>query len=262
MNVGYNSCTVGAKKIREIEKKENYNIPWTIFLDLNTQNFLGHCSKYQSVISQGETLGIYTWLLFPGENSLAALSLVQEHPDSAFLLFCKAQEITQALTDTASRLKNLMIVVRYDEKNSAGACRLLREKQLLYSIFFCYKDADIKSIASGDLFSQIQLLHPVFTILVAAPECTVPVRMNVYETVKHARNLQSFQTILWEGICDTCFIDGIISNDSCLVNFDSKGQLLTLQGEKTGDCFNLFQKDLSGILKEAFPKSNSSSFSR
>lgn len=254
MNIGYNSCTIGAKTIREIERKENYNIPWMVSLYLDTGKFYIHQKKYQSFISQGENLGIYTWVLFPDENPQKVLSLVQSHPDSAFILFCSPREITQDFTSSASMLKNLMIVVQYKE-NVHDACRLLREKGLLYSIYFCYRNSYEETIINGHLIYNIQRLHPVFTILHAATECSAQVKEKVYETVKQARKLQKFQTIVWESTYDSCFVDGIISNESCLATFNSEGYLLTLQEAKANEYLNLFHNDLAPILKTAFPKS-------
>ena len=43
MNVGYNGCTKGAKIIREIESKENYNIPWSLSLEIDGVNHIYRC---------------------------------------------------------------------------------------------------------------------------------------------------------------------------------------------------------------------------
>jgi len=256
MNLGYNSCTIGAKTIREIEEKEKYNIPWIISLNMEPQRFSAHQQRYHAVIAQGEGLGIYTWMLLPKSQPQDILSLVQEHPDSAFILFCKTEEITLSFLDCVSELNNLMLAIRYEE-DAADACDLLRKAELLYSVYYRYTADDVESITSGDLFCSIEQLHPVFTILLADPECPETAREAAYEAVKRARNLQLFQTLALEAACDSSFVDSIISNESCLANFDSEGHLLTLQERKTEDCFNMLQTDLPRILKQAFPKSNS-----
>lgn len=253
MNLGYNGCTLGAKTIREIEEKEQYHIPWMLSLSLDPRRYPAQQRRYQTVISQGERLGIYTWLLLPGGRPLEALLLVQEHPDSAFVLFCPPEELTPCLLDGVSQLPNLMLALRYGE-DAAEACGLLRKAELMYSVYFPYTREDVESIRNGDLFSAAEQLHPLFTILFADSGCPVPAREAVYQAVKEAREGQLFQTIPWEAACDSSLVDGVISNHACLAGFDWEGQLFTLEGQKTENCYNLLQNDLPRILKLAFPK--------
>ena len=39
MNLGYNGCTKGAKRIREIEAEKGFNIPWCLILNVNPENW-------------------------------------------------------------------------------------------------------------------------------------------------------------------------------------------------------------------------------
>lgn len=255
MNLGYNGCTIGAKTIREIEEKERYNIPWMISLYLDPQFFAAHQQQYHDVILQGERMGVYTWMLLSKSKPQRVLPLVQEHPDSAFVLFCKPEEITQTFLEDVCECNNLMLAVRYEE-NAADACNVLRNAELLYSVYYRYTEDDVGCIINGDLFCSIEQLHPLFTALIADPDCSDTARATVYEAVKQARNRQLFQTVTWETDYDSGFIDGIISNESCVVSFDAAGYLLTLRERKTENGFNIMQNTLSSILKRAFPKSN------
>lgn len=42
LNVGYNSCIVGAKKIRTLEKQDKFHIPWSITLVMSGKEYLVH----------------------------------------------------------------------------------------------------------------------------------------------------------------------------------------------------------------------------
>lgn len=255
MNLGYNGCTEGAKTIREIEAKENYNIPWTISLYLEPDTFFENRQKYQERITQGEKMGIHTWALIPAEQATIFLPLVKEHTDSAFILFCRPREITPSFLDSAAQYDNLMLAVCY-EKGATAACELLRRKKLLYSTYLFYTDADERKIISGELLLSTQQLHPVFTILISKMGYSGETRENIYEEIKQMRKEQRFRTVPWEIFYDSNYIDGIISNESCSAGFDANGHLYTCQGKRNKECFCLFQNDLSQILKRAFPKSN------
>lgn len=258
MNLGYNGCTMGAKTIRGIEAKEHYNIPWAISLKLDPRYYADHQQAYGMLISQGEQLGVYTWLLFPKRDAADFLPLVQEHPDSAFVLFCQPKDITLSFIDCVSECGNLMLVIHYED-DADDSCNLLRTAKLLYSVYFDYTESDVEAITGGELFFSIQQLHPAFTILLADSECPDAVRQTVYESVKQARSRQLYRTMAMEAACDNSFIDSVISSEPCLAGFDSEGFLFTLQETKKEDRFHFLQNALPDILKLAFPKSKQDS---
>lgn len=253
MNLGYNSCTLGARIIREIENKDQYNIPWAISLDLYSDQFCKHQEIYQNLIFQGEELGVYTWMLFGDNQYQNILPLIQEHPDSAFILFCDPRNITPSFLDGAAELYNLMPAIRYSE-NASELCMLLREMGLLYSVYEIYNYDNMNEILSGNLFCSTEQLHPVFTGLLPDRFCSDGVKTQIHDYIIQARNNQIFQTIPWEMIRDVETVDGIISNDTCMVKFDWEGYLYPSHGRGTAGRLNLFQNSLSQILKCAFPK--------
>lgn len=248
MNLGYNSCTRGAQKIREIEERDGFHIPWMLSLQADSRS-----APYSSVIDQGEELGVYAWMLFSNGQPQDALPLVSCHQDSAFFLFCSPRDITTAFLDSASELNNLMIAVRYDE-DASDACSLMREAGLLYSVYYVYTAQDTETITGGELFCAAQQLHPVFTALLADRDCPIINREEIYAYVKQARNQQLFQTIPWEISYDSSYISGVISNDAHTAGFDEQGNLYTLCGCKPQEQFNLYQDSLRCILERAFPK--------
>ena len=63
LNLGFNSFTLGAKKIRETESKENFDIPWSVFLDIDSDTLKSRADIYNGIIGQGLRTGIYTWLI-------------------------------------------------------------------------------------------------------------------------------------------------------------------------------------------------------
>ena len=254
MNLGYNGCTVGAQRIRENEKKLGCNIPWTVPIRINTDNFANKETKYQAAISASERLGIYSWLLFCGSQPQCVLPLVKVHPDSAFFLFCEPEGATSEFLDEAAETYNLMIVIRYDDDYDGELCSRLRDLGLLYSVWIPFGQKDSESIVSGDLFYSAQQLSPVFTVLLPEHDCPDDIRQLVYQTVRQARNEQRYHAVLWDLPGDNNAVDHIISDDICCVLFDADGTLCNWSGPiKNGD-YNLFRDDLKNILVSAYPK--------
>ncbi len=254
MNVGFNSCTEGAKTIRKNEETLGFNIPWAVFLHLDMQVLLEKPKLYDRIFSQGEALGIYTWILFEGGPLEELLPLIRKHGESAFVLVCEPESMTEDFLDSAAQIYNMMPVVRYEEEQTAAFDRL-RRKQYLYAAYQTYGDQeDIRSITNGDLFYSAEQVHAVLTALLPKPGCSEEIRKQAAAYVERARNEQLFGTIPWEAWYDSCRVDAIISGDACFADFDSEGNLCGRLNEPQDNALNVFRNDLAQVLERAFPK--------
>lgn len=255
INVGYNSCTLGAQKIREMEELEGYNIPWSVTLHITSDNYLKNRKTYDSIIEQGKSMGIYTWQCHIDSHPELLLSMAAKHPDCAFIIFCSPTDVSSDFIDGAMELDNIMLTIRYEDEVEY-VCRTLRSRGLLYSIYYTYTQDDYKSILNDDLFYSIQQLHPVFTGLVSDSDCPKTMCETIYEHILTLRDKQILQTFPWELKYDCSLIDSIISNESCLAEFHSDGNLCLTHSKNTDNNCNLFFQDLKTIFQTAFPKTN------
>ena len=253
INLGYNSCTSGAKTIRKIEEEQGYHVPWSVTFMMDPQQYLAHQEAYQSAVTQGKQMGIYTWQMCAGEKPEILLPLVKAHADCAFILLCDPRDITQTFLDEISPLNNVMLTLRLDY-DTAGVCQMLRERKLLYSVYFAYTAEDEAQISSGDLFYSAEQMHPFFTALTAARGCPVETREQVYADVCALRAEQAVQTVPWELTYDSSMIDGVISTEPCTVAFDSDGYLHIWHTREEATAYNLFSSDLKTLFKKALPK--------
>lgn len=250
MNIGYNSCTFGANRIRENERALGHMIPWTIALRLPKGSEERNLRRYHTLIGEGEELGIYTWQLFVQEDVQPVLDLAGKHPDSAFLLFCSSAALSEETLDALAERKNLMAVVRCGE-GCKEACGKLRERELLYSVFHSYTTKDLASVINGEVFAATQELGAAFTFLIAEQDCPEEIRKLVYQEAVRTRTEQNYRTLVMELDKDCRYIDRVISDDSCVVSFDEGGHMY--DGHKaltTKD--TLFDTPLRTLLKEAF----------
>lgn len=253
INLGYNSCTLGAKKIREIEAREHYNIPWCISLQLDMTSFAQHQQQYQMLIAEGKTLGIHTWLLFVEDQPQEAMSLVFDHPDCAFFLFCYPQYLTRSFAEQASEANNVMLVVNCEE-DIMEECIMFRQRGLLYSVYAQYGDADVDSITSGAWLDRVESLGGIFTALLPTADCSVGSREAVHAYMESARNEQLYQTLPMEVTRDCSYVDSIISDEECTAIFDAQGQLIAKDQRLNDPCFCVFKHSLQDVLRCAFPK--------
>lgn len=211
MNIGYNSCIYGAELIRQNKEKLGHETPWNIALQFADDNCKKHWNQYSDLIDDGEELGVYTWLLFVQDEPYAALDLAKAHPDSAFILFCEHETLTDGVLSTAMDINNLMLVLRYAE-GCIAACEKLAEMGFLYSSYYTYSADDLASIAGGELLSVLQELGAVFTVLMADEGCPAEIQELVYQHTIRARTEQKYRTVAIELNRDSCYIDKMILN--------------------------------------------------
>lgn len=249
MNIGYNSCTYGANTIRRIEEKEHYNIPWSMTLEIAHKTLTTSPELYDSLLTQGEELGIYTWFLFIDRNPMELFSLIDCHRNSAFVLFCPPAMIDERLISDTAELNNLMIAVRWEE-DTAEACTRLREEKLLYSVYVPYREETMPEIENGNLFDEADEVHPLFTVILPLPGCSP---CTIHDRIAELRSSQIYRTIPWDMVGDSCTIDSVISDYVCVAAFDKEGYLHTIGEDMTDESYNIFINPLPDILKRAFP---------
>ena len=253
MNVGYNSATFGAKRIRHLEETVGYNIPWTLFLEMDRTSVIQHRERYHALIEAGEEMGIFTWMVFSHSCAADCIELAARHPNSAFVLFCDHAEINWSLIDCASDLNNLMLAVPVDE-NAELTCVLLREAGLMYSVYTAYAEEDLSRIQSGDLFCDMEQLHPVFSAFIPKPGCPQSVQTLAYEAIHTAQMAQTHATMLWELRRDCMVVDRIISGDGCWAGFSADGVFHGIDENGKEQTFSVTDSSLEELFKQAFPK--------
>jgi len=253
MNVGYHSCTKGARMIREIENISHFNIPWCISLDIDSLTYWQHSDEYHKLIEDGEALGIYTWIIYSFDDTHHLLELAEDFPDSAFVFCCAPKEITSNLLDEAHNLYNIMFAVDYSE-GVEEACQLLRSRKFLYSVLYNYEEDDIDTILNRQTLIELETLHPIFSLFKAEASCSSEIQTEIHHYIRDTRLEQEFQTLPFDIIYDCLFIDSIISEDSVSMHFDVDGNTIPLSyNDYISNC-NLFEMSLVDILKTQFPK--------
>lgn len=254
MNIGYNSCTAGADIIRKLEESEHFNVPWSIWAEIDGNTLNKTKDRYNSIISQGENMGIHTWLLFVNKLTSSLVTIIQYHPESAFAVFCEPSDITESFLNDISEYKNILLVFRYGNDDIFNTCLKVWNMGFPYSVYYSYNKENTDKIHSGELFIQSARLNSIFTMVVPDKECTGDLAEQTYRHIKLVRNEHTFKTIPLDICMDIKLIDGIISQDATLAGFNKSGQLCSATDEKPYVGLNLFNCELRDMLKKAFPK--------
>lgn len=251
INIGYHSCTKGAKTIRRIEEEEHFNIPWSLSCIFDAESHNAHL--YSNVIKQGEELGIHTYLIYVTGNPCRVIPLLKTHSDSAFVLFLHGSQVSSGFLEQITAVHNAMTAV-YDDSKAIDACQKLRENRLLYAIYRNYTDQDLGRILSGVWLSSILQSKPTFAILLPDPSCSEAAAREIADYVISVRNSQRFPVIAMDACHDLLTIDKIISDDECFVKFNERGDMYMSDTKQFSPEYNVFQNNLKDILRATMAK--------
>lgn len=255
VNLGYNSCTKGARMIRKIEAEKGFNIPWTLNLFINEEKMAAEPEFYPSVFRQGQELGIHTYLLFVTGYPERLLPMIKKEVDCSFILFLNGHQIGHSFIEKMRAVKNVMVSV-YTNFSMLDACQQLRDARLLYAVHRRYTEQDKATILGGTWLKSILPAHPTFAFLRSDRSCTPQTQKEIYQYVTAIRDEQQVPLMIMDIKQDTLMIDQVISDGECMVGFDVDGSLRMHEGIRQDEQYNIFYHPLEEILRRASSKSS------
>lgn len=202
MDLGYNSCTLGTKMIREEKKRTRQPISWACMLRM--EDGAEACKKR---VEEEKKKGVYTYYLEAGEQVGEAFSVLGAHEDCAFFLFCDSDSLTERLLDKAV-MKNFIFVLE-EGKDCGVTCRSLKERGFLYAMIYTYREAD--EIVNGTLTTRAAQYQPAGVIFRAEQDCPRSEQERVLAYVIKEREDLTLPVIPFEMAADTRYVDEKVS---------------------------------------------------
>ena len=263
VNIGYNSWTYGAEKIREYEKKHGYNIPWTIIFNFSedTENRLSD-DDVSRLLHAGESMGVYCGMFFAGRNKSELESLVRmlaAHKDGGYFIFLNPELITDDIAKATLDARNIAIVLAVDPAGDAAQCgnavEILQKNRCMYGTFCLYNDDNVKYITSGKYLRQIEALRCTFVFFVRQS-------LNVEQNVEYfsrfmqsSRNVCRYQFFIADFYEDIANVDKIISVEDCFLAIKGNGSITASKSRLLGgDLPNIRSHSLQSILRKIMPR--------
>ena len=251
INVGYMSWTCGARTIRRIESSHGHSIPWTLLLDWNGKP--KNHADLNSIVSQGRSLGIHTYMVFSGKdtgNTLELLDCFDAFPDCAFVLFSDSEAVTAECA--GKMLKNVMVLVSYDHPKRDETMKQLAEQQRMFGAYYVYNNDNAEEILSGRLLTQFRDMGYTMAFFVADAQCSLLTAQSVSQYIESNRNAQSYPIFLCELLSDIDYVDQVVSGKSCAVQIGCDGTIRTADGVLYD--VNMRTHTLEQALALAFPR--------
>ncbi len=187
LNTAYEAGYRGFRIAQDMKKKHDINIPWIILVDPTSACNLkctgcwsaeyGHLiqlsyEELDRIITEGEELGIYAWLMTGGEPLIRKadiLKLAEVHPYSSFHIFTNGTLIDDAFCEEVVRLGNIAPSISlegFEEVNDLRrgkgvfqkvmhAMDTMKKHKLLFGTSICYTSSNYKTVTSDEFLDMI-----------------------------------------------------------------------------------------------------------
>ena len=187
LNTAYEAGYRGFRIAQDMKKKHDINIPWIILVDPTSACNLkctgcwsaeyGHLiqlsyEELDRIITEGEELGIYAWLMTGGEPLIRKadiLKLAEAHPYSSFHIFTNGTLIDDAFCEEVVRLGNIAPSISlegFEEVNDLRrgkgvfqkvmhAMDTMKKHKLLFGTSICYTSSNYKTVTSDEFLDMI-----------------------------------------------------------------------------------------------------------
>jgi len=283
-----NDSLVGIDRKKKYREKYGCNIPWAILMDPTSACNLkctgcwaaeyGHklnltLDELESIIKQGEELGIYLYLYSGGEPMMRKkdiITLCERHPECAFLAFTNGTLIDEAFADEMLRVKNFVPAISVEgfEKDTdfrrgkgtfasvQRAMKILRERKLLFGVSCCYTSKNVDMIGSEEYFDAMVNWGAKFAWFFtympvgrdAVPElmATAEQRKFMYDRIRGFRKTKPLFTIdFWN---DGEFVGGCVAGGRSYLHISAGGDIEPCAFIHYADC-NIREKTLLEAMR-------------
>ena len=257
--LGYNSCTVGARRIRALEGERHYDIPWALMLHVGQAAGALTPEDYRRIVDEGMADGVYSYIFYAQDKDLDlrfVLELAERYPDCAFLLAmdpaCATPEFVSRLCD----LCNLMVALDSQGEDFEEAALRLRKARRFYACHRLYRDErDAADIESGAWAAAAAAAGCAFAFAHADDGCADALCDRVKEYIQTTRKAQTQAVILSDYYTDHLFIDGVISGVSCFIGVRPDGAVTRCDGrrEVATPC-SVKENTLDRVLADVCPR--------
>lgn len=213
INLGYNGWTYGVRKIRS-HKGTNACTSWIFLLNIDKEKGW-NTKNLKHFVSQGKSLGVYTYAILPDTPADAASMLApvfEEHADCVFLWFLPPSFVWESRQNFPC-FYNVMPLFSRSTLEDSACISHLKENRSLYGIYHIYNEQTEEEAISKKNLDLLSSFGTPFLFYMAENKKSDQNSV-VSRFAMDARMKQAYPFVLIDFYSDIVRIDRIISGDS------------------------------------------------
>lgn len=256
INISYNSLTFGGKVIRGLDGKKPFNIPWCIVIRTDPSEPLSiDAADMSHIVSQGNDLGIYTYLIRCGGTMQAVdqlLLMFAEHPDSAFICLLPEGHLSPEQLSIIKKCRNTLFLFQAAKDSTAENVKKMKQQKSLFGLYDFYGDDTLLQWTEGSRAEEFLPYSGSFVIVAPDENCSKKTCEKMSRFVKRLRTEPKYPFIIFEQRSDVMQIGRIItdSRNDIYIEMLGDGNILTTD-DTVIECRHTFS--LEQILSVALP---------
>lgn len=249
LNVGYNACTFGAKKIRE--NIENYNciIPWVLFI--KSDDTIQSSEKISKIIDDAKQLGIYMFALF-GKNVISdsMRQVYVDNSDCAFILFTDAEFVQDNVVSTYEDINNILISINTDDTvHVSEAVKILNKYKKFYAAHIHYSNESASEVLSEDKLKELESYSASFVFCIPNMNCSKETFEYFKNATRKIRDNQKYSYVIMDLFDDIALIDKMISGNSNEIGILEDGTVVISEDVIKETYYNINEIGLIDLVK-------------
>ncbi|MCI8619955.1 MAG: hypothetical protein HFG44_07805 [Oscillospiraceae bacterium] len=255
--LGYESCTKGAKRIREIEQSHGFDIPWALTILAGSEGVSQDAAD--RLIAQGKNLGVHAFALIDQGLDMEALRrTLEEHQDCAFLLMLQGGKKQVQKLEVLEEYQNFIVSIDAGQEDAMEKTEWLQSRRFLYGVHTFYNDNTASQVIDPESLDRYLQYAPAAVFLLAEAGTKVETLRRTAENVVAIRKTPNYAYLLFEALYDVMYLDNIISQDDCAMAITKDGKAVCLRsgGSWSSGC-SIYENSLEQILRRTASKGGS-----
>ncbi|MCI2049415.1 MAG: hypothetical protein LKJ76_06830 [Lachnospiraceae bacterium] len=260
VNMGYDSWTYGARRIREEEKQTGHMLPPTLMLRYHRDSTAQEdpssltIDRIRSLVKAGQKLGIFSYYIREvgtPSDSYELLELCQQNPDCAFVICRPTGRLTAAQIQLLKLCRNTMTMLPAEDPETALTAPLLRDQKILFGLYMTYSTDEDQSEALSSAMKNVISTEAAFFLTVASDQVSEEGIRRVTRLCYESRFKQESPTFIIDYYGDVAALFNKMANHRTLLEIGADGRIIHPK-EKAGEVFP-FSLPLMDALCEVMP---------
>lgn len=256
INIGYNGCTLGVKKMRDYEAETGIRLPWLVYFSVSGNEGDLTVSRIDEIISQAHDSGTCTFILKVGPGMIpAVIPIIKKYSDAGFILLVRPDELSDSDINELKEIDNVLVSLETAPEEQEDAlfarCAKLHYWKCPYAVYMFYNDDNAGRVLDNTWINSIEPAGATFAFLFPSTDTSEKTIEQIRQYVLDIRANQEYPFILMESVNDINIIDQVVAMGPASLGVTAKGELF--KNRDRSPFGTIVNQTLADALKAATP---------